>query len=138
MGFLENREQVVEKMVDVSDEAIEEAYHDVRNDETDTDWMVCGYTDNGKALELRGSGSGGLDEMAATFPEDQPMYGYLRVTVGVKALKKAKMSVHKASFKELVREFAIEMHYTEPQEVDAAEIRARVIASGGANYSQKY
>lgn len=37
-----------------------------------------------------------------------------------------------------VQEFAVEMHYTELNEVDAAEVRQRVIASGGANYSQKY
>merc|ERR1711991_987951 len=50
----------------------------------------------------------------------------------------AKMSVHKASFKDVVREFAIEMHYDDKDDVDAAEIRARVIAAGGANYSQAY
>jgi hypothetical protein len=38
----------------------------------------------------------------------------------------------------LFKEFAVEMHYTERNEVDPAEVRARVIASGGANYSQKY
>merc|ERR1712000_552676 len=141
-----SRKQTFSKMVDVSDEAITEAYHSVRDDNTAVDWFLAGYSDDGKALRLVGG----------HFEDDQPMYGYLRVTVGddesirqkfvlvtwcgpaVKALKKAKMSVHKASFKEVVREFAIEMHYTEHNEVDAAEIRARVIAAGGANYSQKY
>merc|ERR1711964_618504 len=107
----------------------------------------------GKALRLVG-GEGGLDEMATNFADDEPMYGYLRVTVGdeesirqkfvlvtwcgpgVKALKKAKMSVHKANFKEKFREFSVEMHYTEQGEVDPEEVRQRVIASGGANYSQ--
>lgn len=143
-------------MVDCSDDAIHEAYRNVRDDASDIDWFLAGYTENGKALELLGSGGGGLEEMGGLFEDDKPMYGYLRVTVGdeesirqkfvlvtwcgmaVKALKKAKMSVHKASFKDVVREFAIEVHYTEHDEVDAAEIRSRVIAAGGANYSQKY
>jgi hypothetical protein len=143
-------------MVDVSDPALAEAYADVRNDKTDTDWVLCGYSEDGKSLQKRGSGSGGLAEMAESFVDNEPMYGYLRVTAGdeesirqkfvlvtwcgpeVKALKKAKMSVHKASFKTLFKEFAVEMHYTERNEVDPAEVRARVIASGGANYSQKY
>jgi hypothetical protein len=100
-------------MVDVSDPALAEAYADVRNDKTDTDWVLCGYTEDGKALQKRGAGSGGLAEMAESFVDNEPMYGYLRVTAGdeesirqkfvlvtwcgpeVKALKKAKMSVHK-------------------------------------------
>ena len=119
-------------------------------------FFFISYTSDGKALELRGTGSGGLADMAGSFEDDQPMYGYLRITVGdeesirqkfvlvtwcgpgVKALKKAKMSVHKASFKEVVREFSVEMHYTEQGEVDPEEVRQRVIASGGANYSQVY
>lgn len=40
------------------------AYTDVRSDKSDTDWCLCGYTADGKALELRGKGSGGLAEMA--------------------------------------------------------------------------
>jgi hypothetical protein len=75
--------------------------------------VLCGYTEDGKALEVRGKGNGGLEEMREHFKDDEPMYGYLRVTAGdeesirqkfvliswcgpeVKALKKAKMSVHK-------------------------------------------
>merc|ERR1711991_233994 len=143
-------------MVDCEDPALYEAYEDVRNDKTDTDWALCGYTQDGKALEVRGSGTGGPNEMKNSFVDDEPMYGYLRVTAGdeesirqkfvlvswcgpsVKALKKAKMSVHKASFKKVFREYAVERHYTEIEEIDAEEVRQMVIASGGANYSQKY
>lgn len=75
--------------------------------------VLVGYTADGKALEVRGSGTGGLAEMRNNFVADEPMYGYVRVTAGddesvrqkfvlvswcgegVKALKKAKMSVHK-------------------------------------------
>jgi hypothetical protein len=35
------------------------------------------------------------------------------------------------------KEYAVERHYTEKAEVDPAEVRQLVIASGGANYSQK-
>merc|ERR1711964_622413 len=114
-----SRKQTFSKMVDVSDEAITEAYHSVRDDNTAVDWFLAGYSDDGRALRLVGSGEGGLDEMGGHFEDDQPMYGYLRVTVGdeesirqkfvlvtwcgpaVKALKKAKMSVHKAASRRL-------------------------------------
>merc|ERR1711916_92806 len=75
-------EDFEETMVDCSDDAIQTAYHDVRDDKTDSNWLLCGYTSDGKALELIGSGAGGLTEMAESFVEDQPQYGYLRVTVG--------------------------------------------------------
>ncbi len=62
--------------------------------------VLCGYTDDGKALQVvgtkrpclgfqgadavrcKGTGSGGLEEMKGHFAADQPMYGYLRVTAG--------------------------------------------------------
>merc|ERR1711991_326966 len=151
-----NLSEIYKKMVDCSDEALAEAYNDVRNDKSDTDWVLCGYTDDGKSLEIRGSGSGGLDEMKEHFVEDQCMYGYLRVTSGdeesvrqkfvlvswcgpnVKALKKARMSVHKASFKQVFREYSVEIHYTDLDDIDYDELRSRVVKSGGSYFFYSY
>lgn len=61
-------------MVDVSNAELKECYDDVRNDKTETDWALFGYTSDGKALEFRGKGSGGLDEMKEQFKDDEVIF----------------------------------------------------------------
>ena len=134
-----------------TDPSLSDAYADVRDDNSDTDWLVAGYADK-KTITAQGTGSGGVSELVAQFADDQAQFAYLRVTAGdeesrrtkfvfitwvgegVKALAKAKVSVHKASVKQVVRDFGVEMHATERNEVSEDEIMKRVIAAMGANY----
>ena len=137
-------------MCDVSDPALAEAYQEVRNDSNPTDWCVFGY--EGNKIVLVGKGSGGFDEFAAQLTDNGCFYGFVRFTTGdeeskrakfafiswagsgAPALKKAKMSVHKADVKTIIRDFAIETHITEREELDHDKIRATIIKAGGANY----
>ena len=82
--------------------------------------VVFGYEGNSKIV-VKGSGSGGLDELKGSLEDDQVNYGYLRVTSGdseskrskfvfiswvgekVGPLKRAKVSVHKAGVKQVVQ-----------------------------------
>jgi hypothetical protein len=70
---------------------------------------------------LQDKGAGGLDDLASRFADDQAQYAYIRVISGdqesrrtkfifiswcgesVGALKRAKMSVHKASVKQVIK-----------------------------------
>lgn len=70
---------------------------------------------------LQDKGTGGLEELASRFADDQAQYAYIRVISGdqesrrtkfvfvswcgesVGALKRAKMSVHKASVKQVIK-----------------------------------
>lgn len=139
-------------MADVSDPELKAAYDEVRSDKSDTNWTVFGYEGASKIV-LQGKGSGGLTEAAALFQPDQAQYGFLRVISGdteskrakfvfvswcgesVGALKRAKMSVHKASVKQVIKEFSVEVHYTEKAELDEEALLARVKKAGGADYS---
>merc|ERR1711991_70012 len=147
MGLLPFRKR---QMCDCSDPALADAYEDVRSDASETDWLVAGY--EGNSVKLTGSGSGGIEELASNLVDDQCQYAYLRVISGdeeskrakfvflswgpggASRLKVAKMSVHKASVKEVVRQFAIEIHCTEREELDAEAIMKEVRLAGGANY----
>ena len=82
--------------------------------------VALGYEGNAKIV-LQGKGSGGLSELTSEFKDDQCQYAYLRVISGdsesrrtkfvfiswcgeqVGALKRAKMSVHKASVKTVIK-----------------------------------
>jgi len=139
-------------MADVSDPAIQEAYLDVLSDATDTNWAVFGYEGNAKIV-LQGAGSDGFGGLRALLSDDQAQFAYLRVTSGdeeskrakfcfiswcgenVSALKKAKMSVHKASVKEIVRNFAVEIHATTKEELREGDLMAKIKKAGGADYS---
>eukprot|EP01115_Flamella_aegyptia_P001507 TRINITY_DN1249_c0_g1_i2.p1 TRINITY_DN1249_c0_g1~~TRINITY_DN1249_c0_g1_i2.p1 ORF type:complete len:96 (-),score=39.54 TRINITY_DN1249_c0_g1_i2:36-323(-) len=65
-------------MADVSDSRIAEAYADVRNDATETNWFVLGYENNKKIVFLA-KGSGGANELAQHFKPDSCNYGYVRL-----------------------------------------------------------
>lgn len=139
-------------MCDVSDPALAEAYADVRDDKTETDWAVFQYEGNNKIV-LQAKGSGGISELVGQLDENSSQYAFLRVISGdsesrrakfvfiswcgegVGALKRAKMSVHKASVKTVVRDFAIEIHATSLDELSEEEIVGKVRKAGGADYS---
>jgi len=138
-------------MVDVSDPAIASAYADVRNDQNPTTWLVLAYSGNNK-LVLQASGSGGYQEFLSEFDDKKAQFGYIRVTTGdseskrykfvfvswvgtgVGSLAKAKVSVHKAKVKEVIREYASEVHAEERDELNEEAVMDKVIKSGGANY----
>jgi len=126
-------------------------YQDVRSDKTETNWLLIAI--DGTTANLKGSGTGGLEELKSSLSEDQVLFGYLRVTSGdaeskrakfvfiswcgdkVGALKRAKTSVQKADIKKVIKDFTIEFHAETMDEVDETEIMNRVRKAGGADYS---
>ncbi|KYR02504.1 actin binding protein [Tieghemostelium lacteum] len=139
-------------MANVSNPELSAAYQEVLKDAFDTNWCVFGY-EGAQNIVLQGKGNGGLEELKAQLHDDQCQFAYLRVIAGdseskrakfvfiswcgdhVGALKRAKMSVHKASVKTVITNFAIEIHATKQEELVEEDIMTKVIKSGGANYS---
>lgn len=62
----------------LNEDAIRNALKDVRNDNSATNWMLTRYTKDGR-LELMGTGSGDISEVAAKFTDDNVYYGLIRV-----------------------------------------------------------
>jgi len=138
-------------MADVTDPALAQAYNDVRNDKVATTWAVFGYSTD-KKIGLQGTGSGGWDEFINNFLDDQCQFGFARIITGdeeskrakfvfiswvgvnVGALKRGKVSVHKASVKEVVRDYAAEVHAEDRDAIEENKVRDIVIKAGGANY----
>jgi len=139
------------KMVDVSDANIAQAYADVRNDSNPTTWLVLHYVSNGK-VGLQSTGTGNYQEFVREFDDKKAQFGYFRVTTGdseskrakflfvswvgtnVGSLAKAKVSVHKAKIKEVIREYAAEVHAEEREELNEDTVTDKIVKSGGANY----
>ena len=59
-----------------ADSAVAEAIADVRNDKTETNWVLAAHVDNiPDTIRLTGSGSGGVDQLVASLNENSVMYG---------------------------------------------------------------
>jgi len=132
------------------DSSVKQAYEDVRNDKNPTTWALFGYKDKG-TITLQATGSGSLSELTGKLQPAEAQYGFIRLItdeetkrskfvfiswVGeeVGRLLRAKVSVHKASVKEVVRDFAVEIHAEKKEELSEAQVLQAVIKAGGANY----
>jgi len=112
---------------------------------------VFGYS--GKTtIVFQSKGSDGLSGFVNALADDECQYGYVRVIVGdaesrrkkfvlcswcgpnVGILKKAGMSVHKASVKDVCRDFSIEVHGDDRAAFDEKDVTAQVVKAMGANY----
>jgi len=119
--------------------------------ECSTSWAVFGYAQGGKKIILQASGSGNWEEFTNTLKQDQVQFGFVRMVsdpetnrikfvfiswIGnaVSVLMKAKVSVHKASVKEIVRDFAVEMHAEDLSELEYGTVHSKIVKAGGANY----
>lgn len=135
------------------DDGVNEAYEDVRNDTSETNWLYLEYdSENPKLVKVGGTGTDGLEGLKGNFKEDEKAFGYLRVITGdelsarakfvlicwcgnkVKPLAKARFSTDKAFIKKVVRGFAVEIHATDESDIGEDEIVALVKKAGGANY----
>merc|ERR1712137_304785 len=98
------------KMATLSDDC-QEHYENVRSDNNDQNWVFLKY-EGGNNLVVAGSGSGGIDELAACFSDDMCGFGYVRFTTGDNESKRAKfvfIAWTGDNVKDVFREFAIEI-----------------------------
>lgn len=67
-------------MADVSASDISEAYNDVRNDKTPTNWLLLDYeSDRSDKLKLTATGTDGLDGLKGKLQETSASFGYARI-----------------------------------------------------------
>jgi len=133
-------------------EAIQEAIRDVRNDGSETNWMSITYAPNSKTkMTLLGSGSGGADEMKASWESSGVYFGLVRVSetidesetvkfvfvhmLGdtVHPMLKARVSTHKGQVEALLQPYHTTLFATNSGEISGEEIGVLV-----AKASQSY
>jgi hypothetical protein len=135
---------------DLSDPQVTQVYEDVRDDNTETNWMLLGYGGSKKTLKVYGSGEGGLKDFVSKLPDNEVAYGYVRVIYGdsgrakfvfvtyvpdtLSGLAKAKANMHKPSVDRFLKYFHIQVNATTASDLQEAVIQAKLHAAGGANY----
>ncbi|CAF4335880.1 unnamed protein product, partial [Adineta steineri] len=68
----------LKRSVDLSNEEFKQAWEDVRNDATDTNWILLAYGEHDE-IQLRGKGPGGLKDMKRKLHDNQIYVGVIRV-----------------------------------------------------------
>ncbi|KAF8884912.1 actin depolymerizing protein [Gymnopilus junonius] len=141
-------------MADVSDASIDQAYQDVRSDKTETNWLLLDYeSDRSDKLKLTATGSGGLSELKEALDDSKASYAYARVSYSndkestrekfilvvwigpsCKVMRKAKISVHSADVKNVLRVYSIEVAAREKDDLNEDPIIVRLRKAGGASY----
>lgn len=136
-------------MTDINRESVREAYDDVRNDATETNWVTLAY--EGNMIDVQQAGTE-YAEFKSNFTDDARVYGFVRIFTGdemskrakfalvtwsgknVSALKRAKMSTDKSVVKSVIQSFACEINIDEEEELEEENIKQALIKAGGANY----
>lgn len=135
---------------DISSQDIKNAYDQVRDDSSSINWMALGYGANKKALELRGTGEGGLKEFVSNLKSEEITYGYVRVIYGdsqrskfvfityapetLSTLTKARANTHKPIVSQYLKYMHIETYAATLSELAEPVVHAKLAAAGGANY----
>lgn len=135
---------------DISSPEIKSAYDQVRDDSSPISWIALGYGSSKKALELRGSGEGGLQGFTAGLKDDETTYGYVRVIFGdsqrskfvfvtyvpetLSTITKARANTHKPTISQYLKYMHIEHTANNLAELEEDVIQAKLAAAAGANY----
>merc|ERR1711976_804566 len=134
-----------------------EHYDAVRSDSNPENWCFFAYDYGAKTkVSLSGSGNGDINEFFNHVKDQKGGYGFCRVETGGEESRRAKffllawvpesgpnklpimvkgnMSVHKASFKEIFRDFNSEFTFSTEEDLNADSVVATIVKAGGANY----
>ncbi|KAI2634015.1 hypothetical protein GGS21DRAFT_123874 [Xylaria nigripes] len=131
------------------------AYDAVRSDKDETNWLLLSYASAvGDKLQLAGTGTGGLAELAEQLDAGQAQYGYVRVEYAndteskrvkfalviwigenTKVMRKARVSFESGAVKKVLSHHSIQVDARDKGDLDEKEVVARLRRAGGADYN---
>lgn len=134
----------------VDEETFQATLKSLRDTTSQTDWLLAGHVDNNPdSVRLAGSGSGGYEEMSASFDETAVMYGLLRVQqkidlstttkfvyiyyIGEKvpALQRGKIGTSHSAVKTALSPFHVDFEITNASELSTESIANKVAETSG-------
>ncbi|BEI86578.1 hypothetical protein CcaverHIS002_0608650 [Cutaneotrichosporon cavernicola] len=143
-------------MADVKDPKIQDAYEAVRSDKDDTTWLLLNYeSDRSDKLVLSETGTGDIAEFSSKLDPANASFGFVRVKYSnddhsfrekfalviwigenVRVMRRAKVSVHTGSVKDVIRSYALEISASCPADLEYDDIVQQMRRAGGANYDR--
>ncbi|OCF72050.1 hypothetical protein I204_07314 [Kwoniella mangroviensis CBS 8886] len=132
------------------------AYEKIRSNNDETTWLLLDYeSDKSNTLTLTKTGTGNIEELAKEFQPQRASFAYAKVRyendehsfrekfvlviwIGeeVKIMRRAKVSVHLADVKSVLRAYSIEVSASTPSDLKQDDVVTRLRRAGGANYDR--
>ncbi|GFZ46279.1 hypothetical protein JCM24511_04526 [Saitozyma sp. JCM 24511] len=143
-------------MADVKDPKIAEAYEKVRDNKEDITWLLLDYqSDKSDTLTLTATGTGDLSDLTSHLQPQRASFAYAKVKYNndehsfrekfilviwigeeVKVMRRAKVSVHAADVKNVLRAYSIEVSASSAHDLKQDDVVQRLRRAGGANYDR--
>ncbi|WVO16973.1 hypothetical protein L204_104659 [Cryptococcus depauperatus] len=143
-------------MADANDPKIAEAYEKIRSNGSEDNWLLLDYeSEKSDKLVLTATGIGGLFELTSSLKPENASFAYAKVRYvndehsfrekfvlivwigeNVKVMRRAKVSVHVADVKKVLRAYSIEVSASSPTDLKQDDIVTRLRRAGGANYDR--
>eukprot|EP00761_Pharyngomonas_kirbyi_P003536 gb/GECH01003540.1/.p1 GENE.gb/GECH01003540.1/~~gb/GECH01003540.1/.p1 ORF type:complete len:148 (+),score=42.30 gb/GECH01003540.1/:1-444(+) len=134
------------------------AWEEVRDDKSETNWMLVGYGDKKEDIVLSGKGTGGYNEFVDRLKQadGEVLYGGFRcdavddesirpkfvfvswIGPNVKPLQRARVSTHKPGVTSNLRGYHVEVSASEVDELGQDEIIKKLDSSTGAHRPKEY
>ena len=134
--------------------SIEDAVAQVRNDQSDSDWVIFSFNPKTAQPEFEVSGSGGYDEFLDNISDSKVQYGFVRLITGdresrrvkfvfvcwvgpsVSTIIKARSNTLKSDLSRRVGQFHVEIFAEEFGDLSLDRILQKLKSAAGADYDQ--
>ncbi|XP_051767134.1 drebrin-like a [Ctenopharyngodon idella] len=131
--------------------ALTDAYNEVVNGKTGTNWVLFTYEGNSNDIRVAGKGDGGLEEMVEELNSGKIMYAFCKVLnpssgvskfvlinwtgEGVKDVRKGVCANHVHSMANFLRGAHVTINARSDDDVEPAAIMEKVFKGSGVNYN---
>lgn len=133
---------------------VDQAFKQIRDDNTPIDWMIIGYGSSKNRLQLYGAGEGGFDEFMEELNKhtEETTYSYLRfrykeqrtkyvrvtmVPDSVPMFARAKLNTHKPAIETYFKSYNAIYAVSSPSELNLGDIQMKVFGYDLANKKQQ-
>jgi len=140
----------------IDEEKLRADIKDVRNDNTDTNWVLVGYEGKkGNALISLGKGNGGIEELVSLLEDDMVGYALVRKTEkidetlavkfvhvvflgeNINRMHRARLGTHKGGVNALFAPYHVDIEATDKSELTDAALMNRIQDASGTNSKVK-
>ncbi|XP_061054307.1 drebrin-like protein isoform X1 [Eubalaena glacialis] len=131
--------------------ALQEAYEQVVNEKSPTDWALFTYEGNSNDIRVAGTGEGGLEEMVEELNSGKVMYAFCRVKdpnsglpkfvlinwtgEGVNDVRKGACANHVSTMASFLKGAHVTINARAEEDVEPECIMQKVARASGANYT---
>lgn len=135
---------------DLSDPALFDAFEDVRNENSPTNWVIFGYVPKSEKIKVEETGTGDLTEMLDNMSDGKVHYCFMRFKVnsvykfvyiawcgeGVAGLRKGSFASHSVDMGKLLHGYHVQINARSESDVDEKDILSRLARATGSHGRQ--